>query len=124
MFPQRMLIHAICSHLYSCPSSTPKTLFPSSIKASLGQTFTPGAMEHSTNGSRLPWLKDPIEIKSTETIYPVVTKPRLLIFIFFVSPFLFFWNSKQMICSSMPPFCWVQCVKILLINFIFKFMTL
>jgi len=48
---------AIFTH--ALPSS--KALLPSSIKTALGQTFTPlGTTEHSTSGSRLPWLKDPI----------------------------------------------------------------
>lgn len=105
MFPQRMLIHAFCSHLYSGPSSFSKALFPSSIKTALGQMFTPlGIMEHSTNGSRLPcpiWDHIPQKL----FIQWWQNQDCSLSSYFFVSaPFLLEFQINYMFC--MLPFCW------------------
>lgn len=106
MFPQRMLINAIiCSHLYSGPSSFSKALSPSSIKTALGQMFTPlGTKEHSTNGSRLPCpIWDHIPQKLFIQWWQNQDCSLSSYFLFLL---LFSWNSKQIICSNMLPFCW------------------
>lgn len=89
------------------PFLPPKLYFPLLLKlpwakrSHLWVPWNATQMAQGYHGSRIPF-----EIKSTETIYPVITKPRLLLSSYFLFLLLFFWNSKQIICSSMPPFCW------------------